>query len=86
MPETSSLAVLDSDDFPITQRTSSVVQQITAAMSTVEPKFRGLSLVPGPLCPLVTENSYILSILHSITVTVLREHNNVSHISTHFGI
>ena len=79
MAETSHLAVLDSDNFPTT-RGSSVAQRIAAAVNTV------LSLVPGLLCRLVTENSDTLSILHSVTVTVTREHNNVGHISTHFGI
>ena len=65
MADTSSLALLNSDDFPKT-RSSTVAQRITAAMNTVEPKFRGLSLVPGLLCRQVSENSYTLSILYSI--------------------
>ena len=86
LAETLSLTVLDIDDFTVTQRSSSVAQRITEAMNTVELKFRGHSLVPGLLCRLVTENSDILSTLHCITVTVIRAHNNVSHISTHFSI
>jgi hypothetical protein len=86
LAETSILALLDSDDFPVTQRGQSVTQGITAAVNTAEPKFRGISLVPGLLWRVVTENSDILSICHSITVILIREHNDVSHISTHFSI
>ena len=85
MAQTSNLTVPVSDDFTVTQRSSSVAQRITEAMNTVELKFRGLSLVPGLLCRFVTENSNILSTLYCITVTVISEHNNVSHISIHFG-
>jgi hypothetical protein len=85
LAESSSLAVLDSDGFPTTQRISSVAQRITATLKTGELKFRGFSLLPGLLCRLVTGNSYILSILHSNTVTVIREHNNISHVNTNLG-
>ena len=42
-------------------------------MNTLDPKFRGLSLVPGLLCRLVTDNVDILSIVRSITFTLIRD-------------